>query len=192
MTPKQIKIFLNNKKLLLATFSMIVGLIFLGHFLLKEKIDSKSDLVDVKATLRDFSFGEYHGYGRHIQSYYLFLDRYNNKFQIAADFVDYFDKEFFMRTVKIGDTLRICVSSNDFSKREDTEKVEIFGIYKKNLTYLACENAIIEYNSKLTLYSGLILIFVGLILFFINRDKLSKTNIKLPPTSWQPQGGERS
>jgi hypothetical protein len=100
------------------------------------------------------------------------LDRYSNNFQIIADYADYFNKDYFERTVKIGDSIRICVSRNDFATIQNKEKIKVFGIYSKNAVYLDCDNSIHEYNSGLTTYGGLIFIAVGLILFYSNKDKL--------------------
>jgi len=174
ITTRQIKIIFNDRKLFVSIILVIVGLIFLGHYLLKDKVNSKSDLVDITTKLRDFSFDEYKGYRNHTYSYYLYLDRYRNNFQIIADYVDYFNKDYFERTLKIGDSLRIFISRNDFANIQDNEKIKVFGIYSKNFVYLDCDNSICQYNSGLTLYGGLIFVAVGLILFYTNKDKLTE------------------
>lgn len=172
ITTRQIKIIFKDRKLFVSTILFIVGLFFLGHYLLKDKVNSKSDLVDISTKLRDFSFEEYKGYRNHTYSYYLHLNGYRNDFQIIADYVDNFNKDYFERSVKIGDSIRICVSRNDFAAIQNKEKIKVFGIYSKNAIYLDCDNSIYQYNSGLTLNGGLIFFAVGLILFYSNKDKL--------------------
>lgn len=172
ITTRQIKIIFKDRKLFVSIILVIVGLIFLGHYLLKDKVNSKSDLVDITTKLRDFSFDEYKGYRNHTYSYYLYLDGYRNNFQIIADFVDYFNKDYFERTIKVGDSIRIFISRNDFVNIQNYEKIKVFGIYSKNSVYLDCDNSIYQYNSGLTLYGGLLFVAVGLILFYTNKDKL--------------------
>ncbi len=176
ITTRQIKIILKDRKLFVSIILVIIGLIFLGHYLLKDKVNSKSDLFDITTKLRDFSFDEYNGNRNHTYSYYLYLDGYRNNFQIIADFVDYFNKDYFERTIKVGDSIRIFISRNDFANIQNNDKIKVFGIYSKNSVYLHCDNSIDQYNSRLTLYGGLIFVVVGLILFYTNKDKLIEKN----------------
>jgi len=172
ITTRQIIIIFNDRKLFASTILVIVGLIFIGHNLLKDNVSTKSDLVDITTKLHDFSFDEYKGYRNHTYSYYLYLDGYRNNFQIIADYVGYFNKDYFERTIKVGDSVRISVSRNDFANIQNKENIKVFGIYSKNAVYLDCDNSVYQYNSGLTFYGGLIFVAIGLMLFYSNKEKL--------------------
>jgi hypothetical protein len=172
ITTRQIKIILNDRKLTAAFFMIIVGFLFLGWYFLKDKVKSKSDIVEIRGSLRDYSFAENEGLRNHTFSYFLYFNNYNNRFQISADIIDYFNKKYFEKTIKRGDTLKVCISQKDFKKLNKQGKLNLFGIYDNQTTYLDCNNVIYLYNSTLTLYSGLIFILVGLVLYYVNKEKL--------------------
>jgi len=179
MTSRKLKIIFKDRKLTSAIIFIIVGLFFLGHFVFKDKVTSKSNLIDINATLRSYSFKEHKGLKYKTFVYFLYLDKYQNSFQIIADFIEYFDERYFERSVKIGDTLRICISQNDFNNINNQDKIKIFGIYKNGETYLDCDNTIKDYNSKSILYGGLIFIIVGLIIYYFNKSKLKEEKNKI-------------
>ena len=151
---------------------MLVGVFCIGFFIFKDKVKTKSDLIEVEAQLSNFSFHEYKGLKNHTYKYFLYFNDYNNRFQIIADFIDYFDREYFERKVRIGDTLRIYISQNSFDNIRNKEKVKIFGLYGKKETFLDCENAIDRYNSDFPLWAGLSFLIVGVLIFVYHSDKL--------------------
>jgi hypothetical protein len=163
-------IFISDRKLRASILLLISGLVFLGHYILKDKINSKSELIEINAKLNNFSFIEKRHLNHHIYTYYLYLDNYKNKFQIIADFADYFKKDYFERSIKIGDSIRIYVSRKDFSKINSQQKIKLFGIYKQNETYLDCDSTIYQYNGKLALYGGLIFLIASMIIIYYNRN----------------------
>jgi hypothetical protein len=134
-TRQQIKIILNDRKLFAGMLLIVVGLFFTGVPLFMDKVHSKSDLVEISATLRNCSFDEHRGPRYHTYLYYLYLNNYPNTFQISADFVPYFDKDYFEKTVQSGDTLHVFISRHDYAAIDYQEKVKLFGIYKDNTTY---------------------------------------------------------
>jgi hypothetical protein len=160
------------------TFAMVCGLVLVGHYFLEDKVKLKSDLIEISSSLKDFSFSEYKGIKNHLFSYYLYLNSYKNNFQLVADFVNYFDKNKFEKTVMIGDTLKIEISRKKFSKINQNTKIEIFGIYKNNITYLDCEDTIHQYNSRsdFEFYFGIIVTLIGMIALINKSSKLN--NIK--------------
>jgi len=170
MKTQQLKILFGDRKLFGAIFCVIIGFVFLGFFLTKDKVDSKSDLVEINGTLQNFSFTEHNGYKSHTYSYFIYLREYNSKFQIIADFIDYFNKDYFERALKPGDRIRIAISHRDYNEINIQEKINLFGISDNRNTYLDYNDTIQQYNSKLLIYGGLIFILVGLIIFYYNRE----------------------
>ena len=130
--------------------------------------------MEINGRLYDYSFEEYRGIKSHTYDYNICLNEYSTRFQISADLVDWFNKTYFEQTVKIGDSLRILVSQNDYKKIRSKENATVFGIENHNGIYMEAENSIRAYNSSLTLYGGLAFIIAGILL--IQKDKRKSKN----------------
>jgi len=173
MTIRQFRVIFKDKKLFVSTAFMLFGLFAFGFYIFKDKVKTKSDLVEIDVKLKHYDFHTY-GIKNDSYRYNLYFDEYKNRFQIVADFIDYFRQELFERTVNNGDTLRIFISRNDYENIMNQDKVELFGIYGKKKTYLEFENSIERHNNETPLYIGLIFIVVGGIIFYLNSDKLRR------------------
>ena len=173
MTRRQLIVIFKDKKLFISTTFVLIGLFFCGFYLFKDKVNAKSDLIEVNAKLNNFYFHRYGIRNDHYR-YYLYFDDYKNKFQIIADFRDFFDKDSFERIVQIGDTLRIFIPRNDFKNLKNQEKVKLFGVYGKGKTFLDWNESIDKYNSGWTLVYGLIFIIVSGLIFYYNSEKLRR------------------
>jgi hypothetical protein len=171
MTTRQIWIIFKDRKLFVSTILILVGLFFCGFYLFRDKVRTKSDLIEINAKLRHFSFQRY-GIRNDHYSYYLYFAEYGNRFQIIADFISFFNKDYFEKTVKNGDSLRIYISSYNFNNIRNQTKVKLFGIYGRETTYLDCQDSIDEYKSYGPLIGGLIFIIAGGLIFYYNRNKL--------------------
>jgi len=165
---------IKSKNLFINIILIVTGLLFISHYFLKDKVDSKLDLVEINGKLYDYSFEEYRGIKSHTYDYNICLNEYSTRFQISADLVDWFNKTYFEQTVKIGDSLRILISQNDYKKIRSKESVTVFGIENHNGIYMEADNSIREYNSSLTLYGGLAFIIAGILL--IQKDKRKSKN----------------
>jgi hypothetical protein len=156
-----------NKKLGVAIFFLTIGFTFLIIFITKDKVYSKSDLIEISASLRNYSFTEFEGYRNHTYSYYLYLDGYRNTFQIIADFVDYFDNSKFEQIMKPGDLTNVEITRKDFEKLRNQKKIKVFGLSAKNEIFLSPKDSIRQYNSQLLLFVFTAFIIVGFITFII-------------------------
>jgi len=173
MTTRQIWILFKDRKLLASILFIFFGLLFSCFYLLKDEVRTKSDLVEINVNLSNFSFIEHNGAKKSIFEYYLYFSGYNNKFQIIADFLEYFDKDFFERNIKIGDDIRIYIPLNDFNNIKNQDKVKLFGIHGKSMIFLDCQSTIDKYNSELPIGFGLIFIILGGLIFYFNKEKLN-------------------
>jgi len=160
-----------DRKLFISTALILVGLFFSGFYLFKDNVKTKSDLIEINAELQKFSFIRY-GIRNDHYSYNLYFNGYQNRFQIIADFVDFFNKDSFEKSVKNGDTLRIYISDYDFKNIRDQNKVKLFGIYKKETTYLDYKDSINKYKSCGPFIGGLLFIIIGALIFYYNKGKL--------------------
>jgi len=165
-----------DNKLLGAAIFILSGIFFVGYFLLKDRVDSKSDLVEINnAVVDDFSFTENRGIRNHTFWYYLTLRPYKCEFQIMAGFNYLFEKDSFERNIKKGDKINIEISRHDFKNINNKETVELFGISDSSMIYLDSKYSIGIYNDDFPKKAGLCLILGGLILFYFNRDKIKTT-----------------
>ena len=154
------------------------GLFFIGLNLNKDKVNSTSDLKEIKGTVQYYSFIEEKEGRNHTYSYYIYLNEYIKPFQITADIVDWFDKVKFEHSVKQGDSLKMLISKYDYNKIGSKEKAITFGIENDKKEFLNAENAIREYNSNVALSFGFAFVIVGLILLYLDIKRRKKKKIE--------------
>ena len=171
MTIRQLRVIFKDRKLFVSSAFMLFGLFVFGLYVFKDNVKTKSDLIEVTVKLSHYDFHTY-GTRNDSYSYNIYFEEYKNRFQIVADFIDYFKQELFENTLKKGDTLKIFISRNDYNNLKNRNKAELFGIYGKEKTYLECSDSIERYNNETNLYIGIILIIVGGIIFYLNSEKL--------------------
>ena len=154
------------------------GLFFIGLNLNKDKVNSTSDLKEIKGTVQYYSFIEEKEGRNHTYSYYIYLNEYIKPFQITADIVDWFDKVKFEHSVKQGDSLKMLISKYEYTKIGSREKAIVFGIENDKKEFLNAEIAIREYNSNVTVFFGFAFVTVGLILFYKDIKRRKKKKIE--------------
>jgi len=179
------------KAIIFSCMLLIVGIFFVGNFLIKDKVKSKRDLMEIKAALHDYSFTVEKVYDNtHIYShssyhlkykYYLHLNGFGNNFQIIADFLDNFYKDNFEEEVHYGDVITVLISQNDFNNIDKNRNTRIFGISNSKTTYLDYDLSIQKYNNVTVLYVGLIFIIIGLLLIYFSLNKFKKDKSILSP-----------
>ena len=174
---------MRNSNPFLDIFIILVGLFFIGHDLYKDKVSSTSDLKEINGTIQNYSFIENRGLKNHTYSYYIYLNEYLTGFQISADFVDWFDKAKFEKTVKQGDSLRVFISKYDYAKIGSIEKAFAFGIDSKTKEFLNPDNVIREYNSETALVFGLVFITAGMILLYFDVKRRKKRKLETEKTN---------
>ena len=172
MNKRKFRTVLKDRKLSGGLLLILSGLFFIIIFLLKDKVKTQSDLVEFDAVIKDFSFSEYKGLRNHTYKYFLYLKGYRNQFQIIADFMDYFRKDYFEQTLSSGDKIRIEISRQDFNKIHVKQKIKLFGISDDKAIYMNSIGTIHQYNNTFPFYAGLLSILVGFILFYFNWEKL--------------------
>lgn len=171
MTTRQLRIVFKDKKLFISTFLMLIGSVVLCLYLSRDKVNMKSDLVEMNVILNSYQFNRY-GLRNDHYCYNLYLGNYRNRFQIIADIIDCFNKKAFEKNIKTGDTLRVFISRNDYINLRNLGKVKLFGIYEKDTTYLDSECTIEKYNSNFPVVLCLIFIIGGGLIFYFHKDKL--------------------
>ena len=168
---------MRNSNPFLDIIIIAVGIFYIGFNLYKDKVNSISDLKEIRGTVQNYSFIEDKGYRNDTYSYYIYLNEYLKPFQITADMVGKFDIAKFENTIKRGDSLRILISKNDYFKIGSTEKAVTFGIENDKKEFLNAEVAISSYNNTSIIF-GFVFIIVGSILLYLDIKRRKKKKIK--------------
>ena len=149
------------------------GLACIIFYFGKHKINSHNDLIEIIDCLRDYSFYEHKGFRNHTYNYYIYLNNYNNKFQITADNIEWrFDKTLFLKRVRIGDTLTMTIPKFKKLKLNDGSKIELFSIKLNGINFLNEDDSISTYNTEAPLYmSGLLFLIAYAIYYKENKKK---------------------
>ena len=174
MMTKYLDIIIDDKKLFFASLWIILGIFLLGFFLTRDKVESKSDLIEVNGTLQDYSFTKRYENKHNSYYYYIYLREYNTAFKIIADFVDDFKIYTFKRNLKPGDRIKIAITRTDFNQINNQETIKLFGISDNENTYLDYNDAIEEYNSNVLVYFSILFILMGIVTFYKQRAKFIK------------------
>ena len=179
----QRNIIRDYKGIVLSCVILLAGLFIVGQFLLKDKVKSKNDLIEIKAALHDYSFKveKVDNTSRALRSssylkyeYYLYLNGFGNDFQIIADFLDNFNRDIFEEEVHNGDVITVLISKNDFKNIDKDRKARIFGVSNNKITFLDYDLSIQKYNEDTLIYFGLVFILLGILLMYFSFMQLHK------------------
>jgi hypothetical protein len=162
-----------NKWFVLMLFP-IVGLFLLFHYSQRPNIKSQNDLTYVEGRIKNYSF-EYKSGGRAIsRQFYIWIQGYDCKFQIIADYLPYFEKSKFEDTKEIGDSIRISIPKVDKEKLLQSEKVIAMSINDKMKVYLSEKDTIAENNTYSEIYAGLFFLTLGGIIYALMKRGIIK------------------
>lgn len=118
-------------------FGVIAFIYFLYTGLTKEKIDSENDLTEVRGKFSNYSFKDNTGHKRQGHQYYIWIDRYQNAFQIKANYLSVFKGVEFITTVRPGDDIQFTIPKFQANKLNSDENVFVTSIKVKRAIYLS-------------------------------------------------------
>lgn len=139
-------------------------------FLTKEEIKSKDDLIKVEGRMVNYDFKEIVKYKRTLHEYYLTLDTYRNVFQIPADYLNIFEEQYFLSTVRKGDILTLSIPKGQVKLLNTEENVRITSMASQGRHYLRQEDVIEMEQSNMLLYGALFIFGMGVIIFRTSKD----------------------
>jgi len=150
-------------------FIGIIGLLMLTDSLTNDKISQNTKFIELKSQLTSYDF--YDGLRGH-KHYYFYCDNYCNKFQIKADYINYFDKINFPKHK--GTELTFKITEKDFNKKSDCNKIFVYEVSTEKQTLLNL-NKIIEFeNKRYDIIIACLFIFGATIGFTIRYNKYKK------------------
>lgn len=166
---KTIQLFQIIKKHWLEFFVGVIGLFMLTGSLTKEKISQKTKFIELKSKLTTYNF---HDGSRGYKYYYFYCDNYCNKFQIKADYINYFDKINF--PIHTGTELKFKISEKDFNSKSDCNKIFVYEISTEEQILLNL-NEILEFeNKRFNIILPCLFILGATIVFAIRYNKYKK------------------
>ena len=162
-----------NKWFVLMLFPS-VGLFLLFHYTQRPKVENQNDLIYVEGRIKDYSF-EYKSGGKATsRQFYIWIQGYDCKFQIIADYLPYFEKSKFESTKEIGDSIRISIPNQDKEKLFKNDKIIAMSINDKMKIYLSEKDTIDENNSYSEICAGLFFLTLGGIIYVLMRKGILK------------------
>jgi hypothetical protein len=159
-----------RKKIFLGYFLLLVG-----FFIVFQKISTpfikSENLFFIKGQFENLHI--YNG-PRGYHDYSFKIKNYTNSFQIAADFLDIFDKINFA-TLDSTDEIILSIDKRDSSKLNIYEQqIQVYSLANDNETFLDSNQAIKKANSPEEYYiAGSIIILGAFFLYFENKSKKS-------------------
>ncbi len=140
-------------------------------FLTKEEIKSKDDLMKIEGRILNYDFNEIVKYKSPLlHQYYLTLDTYSNVFQIPADYLNSFEKQYFISTVHKGDNITLYIPKTQVKLLNTEENVRIIALASQGRHYLRQEDVMELGQSNSLLYGALFMFGVGVIIFRTSKD----------------------
>jgi hypothetical protein len=158
-------------------FGILFGIIAFIYFfytgLTRERINSEGDLMEVEGIFVNNSFKDNTGHRRNGHEYYIWIDNYQNPFQIKADYLNVFKGVEFISTVRPGDQIQFTIPKFMESKLNSDYNVFVTSIKVKRRTYLSKERTLEIEKSIMSLYADFFLagffLIVGLIVYIRKR-----------------------
>ena len=161
--------------ILRATLSFLIGFFFLYQVISREKIYSKHDLVEIKTCLKDYSLTEIKKFLKSdVYYYYVYVDKYNNTFEIPDNFVRHFDRNNFENFAKRGDSIKIEISRKSFEELNSRKFIELYGISNSERTFLKDKDSIEQHNGPGKNFAAAFFFIVGIIILAVNLSKESE------------------
>jgi hypothetical protein len=158
-------------------FGLLMGVIAFIYFsyqgLTREKIESENDLTEVTGKLLRYSFKDNTGHKRQGHQYYIWIDGYQNAFQVKADYLGVFKGMEFMTTVRPGDNIIFTIPKYQVKKLNSDDNVIVTSIRVRRTTYLRKDNVLEIENGISTSYAEFLLagffLIIGLIVYIRRR-----------------------
>lgn len=159
-----------SRKYLGLLFTSLISLSFVYMFFTKEEIKSKDDLMKIEGRMLNYDFKEIVKYKRTLHQYYLTLDTYSNLFQIPADYLNAFEKQYFLSTVRKGDIITLSIAKGQVKLLNTDQMVRITSITSQGRHYLRQDDVIEIEQSNTLLYGALLVFGVGIIIFRTSKN----------------------
>ncbi len=154
-------------------FGITAFVYFLYTGLTREKIESEDDLTEVNGKFLNYSFKDNTGHKRLGHEYYIWIDSYQNAFQIKADYLGIFKGIGFINNVRPGDNIEFTIPKFLTKKLNSGENVFVTSVKVKRLTYLSKDKTLEIENELATSYSDFFLaggfLIVGLVVYIRKR-----------------------
>jgi hypothetical protein len=172
---------------------LIIGVVAFFYFiftgLIREKIASDRDLVEIKTRYLRHSFVDNEGFKNFTHQYYIWTENQKLSFQVKADYLRIFKQADFIKAVVQGDTITFTVPKGQLKKSGTDDHYFVTSIESEGNIYLDKDEVLkIERTlaaSNADYYIGTMFLFGGLFAYFRRRLRQAKTtaNKKFMPAA---------
>jgi hypothetical protein len=172
-----IRDWFDKDKYAFSTVAILSGLFFLYHHLTRDTLKSDNDLVQINGPVKDYSFADKQRGLRTTHEYYVWLDNYENAFQIKADFLDYFKKNEFKAQVRKGDSILLTIpKQKTIYLNAGAENIYVLSIDHQNKNYLDKTKTMKTENSGFDLYATAFFLLIGTA-YYLFKKRHAKTSL---------------
>ena len=166
---KQIEPWISREKYFGTTISILIGVFFIYHGFSRDSINSDKDLYEVTGTLNEYSFEESDSFRRNNIYYYLWLTEYSNRFQIKADFANYFNRRKFEQLASTGTTIKLLIPKQRVKELNTGENIYVMAIKTKSSTFMNSYYTIREEKNNYDIELGLGFLAAGILFYLFKR-----------------------
>lgn len=161
----------------------IIGFIYFSYTgVTREKIESENDLTEIKGTFSTYSFKDRTGSRKQGRQYYIWLENYQNAFQIKADYLGGFDKNLFVSSIKKGDDIKITFPKAHLDRLNSEENVMITSIKANRKIYLSQDDTLKKEedlaSSNMDYYLAFGFLIVGGIKYMMDKNRTTANQKK--------------
>ena len=149
-----------------------VSLVFLFHQYQKPKVNNVNNLMFIEGIIKDYSF-KYKPGGRAIsRDFHIWIQGYDCRFQIPADYISYFDKRKFEKKLKVGDSIKISIPNENKEKLRENKNIILMSIDSKSNNYMSYQDTIAEVNTYYDIYAAIFFFAFGYGIYIFDKKKM--------------------
>ena len=158
-------------RLFILSLFPVLGLFVLYMYFKKPNVQSVEDLTFVEGRIKDYSF-KYKGRGG--KEFYIWIEGYESKFQIIAEYISEFHKGSFENNLKVGDSLKIGIPKEQMNKLDEDDRIRIMSIESKSFYYLSYINTIKEEKNHTEITVAIVFFFIGILFYKLEENGIIK------------------
>jgi hypothetical protein len=149
---------------------------FLLYETVRDKIRTEEDLVYQEARVIDYEFKDQTGYRRNGHQYYLYMDNFPNKFQIPANFLQYFDKSRFIELFEPNEIVEFSIPKYQEKLLGTTDAVFLYSLKVGSLRYYYEKDTLSMEPDNSNYYLAVLFFIGGIATLIYYRHKKAANN----------------
>lgn len=151
------------------TAAVVIGILGLFNECTKRPLNSDNDFRTLHGQLKTYSFIDG---ARGRRNYYFYTKDYNNAFQIKANFLFDFDKDYFITHATDLPQIQFRIAKESTKNLNHRKTILIYSLDVNEQNVLSLSDTLKAENSKLGVYASIGFITFGILFYFYRRYTL--------------------